>query len=849
MPRLQQVALAFFFSLTLCLRANEPSTLYPPICPPETVACLEEALAARGMTLFDFTFEKDIATPTQVLSIARTMLQDPIQLPVLADESLAALTSSEPDAFWLWAGGLLDAEPHPPTPGRVPAGTELVFPSSLDPVLSKALAQFTISLLSVQTAVEAAFDAVSVKDREFAAAQRLAGLFDAGDTPEIRTKLLQCGISQSLLDQTIESEEALDPRPGFEPFQTVLEQMDYASLISAARELESGMNALIRQLENVAYWPDEPLVIMTPAGNLRIGTLGDDLHSGTSCTLIIDPGGNDRYLNTGGANGLLDSSLSVILDLGGTDFYDDSTLLGAGSALWGLAWIQDMAGDDIYRSAHAGQAAALFGIACLKDAAGNDLYSAGLFAQAAAIAGVARLEDAAGNDTFNLGCVGQAYAGVTAIAALIDRQGNDIYIAGRTLTDYDRHWKNYLSLAQGFATGMRPFTGGGLAILLDQSGNDTYTADVYAQGVGYWYAVGLLLDLEGHDTYQLHEYGQGCGVHLAAGLLADLDGRDIYTAHSLAQGAAHDYAVGMLFEHAGNDTYTASHYAQGRGINNALGLLVDTRGEDAYFARQSDACQGAGHYADLREYDSLSLLLDLADEDVYSSGASNGVATLRPDFGLIYDVPTNRPIASDVPVDTLEPPDLSNATLDELMILAGRYGNTEERRVAREAAYQQLKTRGAPALEYLLNHADSDNMWYSIYAHRIVRESDAETTAPTLLHVAKNTTNAFLRKSAILLLGFHETPEYAPRIANHLTNEITAGVTMRTLGKWHITNEVDRLIPFLQSTNERKRIMAINALRDIGETNALQQVIPLLSDPLFTVRQSAERAVSTSPDH
>lgn len=179
------------------------------------------------------------------------------------------------------------------------------------------------------------------------------------------------------------------------------------------------------------------------------------------------------------------------------------------------------------------------------------------------------------------------------------------------------------------------------------------------------------------------------------------------------------------------------------------------------------------------------------------------------------------------------------------MTLAGRYGNTEERRVAREAAYQELKQRRAPALEYLLNHADSDNMWYSIYADRIVREVDSEITAPTLLHVAESSTNAAMCKFAILLFGFHETPEYAPRIADHLTNEITAGVTMRTLGKWHITNEVDRIIPYLQNTNERKRIMAINALRDIGDTNALQQIIPLLSDPFFTVRQSAERALAS----
>ena len=46
------------------------------------------------------------------------------------------------------------------------------------------------------------------------------------------------------------------------------------------------------------------------------------------------------------------------------------------------------------------------------------------------------------------------------------------------------------------------------------------------------------------------------------------------------------------------------------------------------------------------------------------------------------------------------------------------------------------------------------------------------------------------------------------------------------------------------SWDERRRILAANALRDIGDPRAVPYLIHVLEDPLFTVRYAVERALS-----
>jgi hypothetical protein len=604
--------------LVLCsfLAASASAENLNPVLGTNEEAHLKAALQCMKMTETDLGFQKDHGKPQIVLQRVRDLLAAPLGLPTMADDILATVLPNCPPAVWLETAKLLEVKmPDASTEsGTNGLSTFLVEAHRAEQLLSKALGTLTDG------------------ERRYVAAALFAGTFNAEDKPGVRADLLSVGISSQEIDRAISEGLEIDPEPSSTNFLAVLRRVDFAALLEGGRVFQQAVYEL-RDSTKGMEWPSTP----TRAGGVLIGTTGDDVYTNAEL-LILDPGGDDTYSgDAGSANGLLGRGLAAIVDLGGDDRYVGDRVVGPGAALFGAAVLLDCEGDDLYRAKYIGQASAFFGVGWLEDRAGDDVYRAQAHSQAAGYAGFACLRDDAGNDLYDVGFSGQAYAGVMGVGLLVDEKGNDRYLAGGVEHDYERNDDRYISLAQGFAIGMRPYAGGGVAALVDLAGNDSYVADVFAQGVSYWYSVGMLLDVAGDDTYTVYQYGQGSGIHLSLGLLADGGGKDLYTGYILTQGNAHDYGVGMMFEQGGDDTYTADHHSQGRALNNALAILVDSAGDDGYFGRQSDQCQGVGNDAGEREYGSLAVLMDLAGKDVYSCGATNGCRMLRPDFGIIYD--------------------------------------------------------------------------------------------------------------------------------------------------------------------------------------------------------------------
>lgn len=604
----------------------------PPLVLPVTaIPHLVTALDRLNMTPRDLGFDKDAAEPHIALKHVRDMLNDPLQLPRMADTIGAAVAEESTSALWPLTRLLLETNTavtaihdSPDIPGEIhflPAVTQLC-----------AAAQTAAGLLC------SAFEGVPMEDKAYAVASLFGGAYFLDDHPEFSARLTAAGIPSQTVARVREQMIAIDPEPAAMQYLAVVETVRLDLLISAAEHLDGALAALVHETENRQIdWPALPVSVETPAGIILIGTTNAD-HYAESALLIVDPGGDDVYTGSAGsANGLLGAAISLVLDIGGNDAYEGEGLLGPGAAVFGISLIHDSGGNDLYRAAYAGQACAAFGVAVLDDRGGDDIYRAQAVAQGAADTGVGILRDRGGNDLYELGLTGQGFAGVRGVGLLIDDSGNDSYLAGGIRTDYDRNDDRSLSLAQGFAIGMRPYAGGGVAALVDRRGNDIYEAEVYAQGVSYWYSAGFLLDMAGNDAYRLHQYGQGSGIHLSLGLLADAAGHDVYSGGILCQGSAHDFAVGMLVDREGSDTYTADYFSQGRAINTALALLIDLSGNDAYFARQNDRCQGIGHDGGYRECGSVSLLLDLSGDDRYSCGATNNAGLVRPEYGIVYD--------------------------------------------------------------------------------------------------------------------------------------------------------------------------------------------------------------------
>lgn len=375
----------------------------------------------------------------------------------------------------------------------------------------------------------------------------------------------------------------------------------------------------------------------------------DDTYDATPSLLIIDTGGNDTYIN-GASNATPTNWLSVVIDTAGNDKYvSDPALVnqpvakfagrkasgvyGPGSALFGVSVLLDSAGDDLYRSHRPGLGSATMGVSYLEDSTGDDTYDGYSTCEGAGVFGIGILDDWKGNDVYKCFTNSQGFAGVSGEGMLIDRLGNDTYDANDVDLDFPspQSSAHNVSMSQGAATGRRAdymdghSLSGGVGILMDEDGRDTYRAGVFAQGVGYWEGCGLLWDDGGDDQYSGAWYVMGASAHFGIGYLEDGGGDDTMTATmNMALGAGHDFGVGMLLNEGGIDRYKGPNLSLGAGNANGIGVFVDTSGDDIYDA--TGICLGSAAEApkgSLRERAlCLGVFMDLGGLDTYPASSS-----------------------------------------------------------------------------------------------------------------------------------------------------------------------------------------------------------------------------------
>ncbi len=328
---------------------------------------------------------------------------------------------------------------------------------------------------------------------------------------------------------------------------------------------------------------NSPQTIDYPQGRVVIGTLGDDIYT-EPVWLIIDPGGNDRYSFS---RGMPMFHNQFIIDIQGNDEYNGSRELSLNAAYMNSNILIDLAGDDHYTAESASIGSALMGNCVLYDGMGNDTYQIEKYGQSFAFLGNAILWDRQGNDHYQGGCFIQASAFPQGLAILLDQDGDDEYISQGIQPDI-RDTSAYDTFGQGYGMGFRPWCHGGCGMLIDINGNDYYWGSYFAQGCGYWKSVGILIDKTGDDQYQARRYAQGAGIHLAAGLLLDQDGNDSYQSWGVSQGCGYDYALGCLIDENGSDDYRAEWYSMAAADKNGCGILIDTKGSNQFITLQAN---------------------------------------------------------------------------------------------------------------------------------------------------------------------------------------------------------------------------------------------------------------------
>jgi hypothetical protein len=266
------------------------------------------------------------------------------------------------------------------------------------------------------------------------------------------------------------------------------------------------------------------ITFMTDLGMVRLLGTGADTVT-TSCFLSIDFGGNDMYKGRQAVTSPLREPISVLIDVAGDDIYDTDTTLSLGCGLFGVAMLFDMRGNDRYRVKESGLGCAWYGTGLIMDYAGGDAYTVDKsWGQGAAHIGAGILADLGGNDEYICADQSQGMGSTLGTGILVDATGNDRYVARDDGNPTPIYLDQSVAMAQGCGFGRRADLGdghslaGGVGILCDGKGNDYYSAQVWAQGCGYWWGLGICEDREGNDMYRSGKYSIGAAAHFAIGL-------------------------------------------------------------------------------------------------------------------------------------------------------------------------------------------------------------------------------------------------------------------------------------------------------------------------------------------
>jgi hypothetical protein len=533
----------------------------------------------------------------------------------------------------------------------------------------------------------------------------------------------------------------------FEILTTAWDATDRSGLLLAGHAWSTAIAeaAIDLSLVPAEGWPPNPMILTSALGEIWIGSMGNNSGSGDP-TLLIDPGGDDRWRIASSRDRLSDAPTLRVrgwIDLGGDDAWLGGDV-GPGGALLGLSAGIDLAGDDLHRSGRLTQGAAAFGVATWLDLAGDDRYDGAVATQGFALAGGAILRDLAGGDLYRADGWAQGSAQFQGIAVLHEAGGNDHYILAAVHEDNPNRLPGYFSgYGQGFAIGLRPYAGGGVAWLLDESGHDRYTGGLWVQGSSYWHSVAALIDRSGNDLYTSVQYSQRSARHLSSAGLFDGGGHDRYLTTTLGQGSGHDLAVSWLIDADGNDAYHGRSTVQGTSLTNAISFFIDRAGDDTYSSR-SDRWTGAAVPA--RNWGSIALFVDGDGADAYlgRTPPRNGTVTPRFGYGAAADLGVEVadgggdgevPWSSGRPARVADGPPPKNAEQAQTILLADVVWTAPGERT--DAAVDRVFRAGSKAVAWVLPLVSDKRLLQSYTVDALVRRWAKEGRSADRSRIAK----------------------------------------------------------------------------------------------------------------
>jgi hypothetical protein len=362
----------------------------------------------------------------------------------------------------------------------------------------------------------------------------------------------------------------------------------------------------------------------TSAGLVIVGGKGSKVYD-KDAALILDLGENNLYTNNAGGT-RSHIPVALVINWGGHNRYIARNNFSQGAGVLGGGFLIDLGGHSTFIALDGSQGAGFWGIGLLYSGEGSSVFQARNNSQGVGQMGLGML---IGYGQGNYSCLhqGQALGLFGGAGILINKAGNNIYRLGGLKPDFRDLEKSTVSMGQGFGCGVQPDADklgvpGGIGVLIDEKGYNSYIADYFAQGSSYYYGTGILDNRGGSNQYIAGRYAQGAGIHAAAGILLNSGGGNtFFSSVGVSQGMGHDYGVGILQNNMGGNDYHGGVLVQGAATHGGFGLLID-KGRKS---RMASNAQGQGFAKDA---ECLGLLFQVEEKTDKAAGPA-GETTVK----------------------------------------------------------------------------------------------------------------------------------------------------------------------------------------------------------------------------
>jgi hypothetical protein len=455
----------------------------------------------------------------------------------------------------------------------------------------------------------------------------------------------------------------------------LMEKMDRDSMQAAADALAPLADP--RLLEQLKSLPSDGDVkvrgvtgtvvarIETPAGAIIIGGKGENtyqLDEMRDIAVVIDLGGGNTYYE--GTVGL-DRPVLTIINLEGNNVFRGQKAGIQGGAVLGVSMLVNLGGNNTYEALDVAQGSAVAGVGILIDHGGNNRYRGIRRVQGQAIGGVGILIDRGGKNDYHAAMWAQGFGGPLGFGLLENVAGNNHYYCGGMWRDSYPETPGYEGWGQGVGAGIRQVADGGVGVILDGGGGNTYEFDYLSHGGGYWCGLGFARDFGGNSKRLItrtaynggprtqpsfQRFGCGWGCHYAMGFCFTDAGDNVFEGTIMGSGMAWDCSLGALcyFGNGHNEYKATGGLTQGTGAQMGFGILFDYNGDDVYEGYGQGYASPSMTYHHMPECGgNFSFLVDYGGKDTYGCGAENNSYIERGDVGgFLIDRPQRSELES-----------------------------------------------------------------------------------------------------------------------------------------------------------------------------------------------------------